>query len=83
MSVIPGDTYAERAIAGTLSGRTNAGYSPGGGSSDVDLSQLKGVVFHGSNASAARPTGLGSIEWRGTVAPTNATSDDVWIDEST
>lgn len=41
-----------------------------------------GYVNHGSTASTARPTGFASITWRGTVAPTNATSADFWVDET-
>lgn len=39
----------------------------------------KGVVVHGATASTARPTGYASIEWIGSVEPTNATNDDTWI----
>lgn len=41
-----------------------------------------GYVNHGATASTARPTGFASIIWRGTVAPTNATAEDTWIDVS-
>lgn len=40
----------------------------------------KGYVNHGSTAGTARPSGYASIEWEGSVAPTNATSADTWID---
>ena len=40
----------------------------------------KGFVNHGSTAGTARPTGYASIEWQGTVAPTNAITGDTWID---
>ena len=36
------------------------------------------VVNHGTNASTARPTGVGAVYWIGTVQPTNATAYDMW-----
>lgn len=39
----------------------------------------KGYVNHGSTAGTARPTGYASIEWLGSVEPTNMTSADTWI----
>lgn len=46
----------------------------------VIAATAKGYVNHGATAGTARPTGFASIEWRGTVAPTNATTADTWID---
>ncbi len=42
----------------------------------------KGYVNHGSTASTARPTGFASIEWHGSVEPTNAIDGDTWVDTS-
>lgn len=42
----------------------------------------KGYVDHGAIAGTARPSAFASIEWHGTVEPTNAISGDTWIDES-
>lgn len=42
----------------------------------------KGFVNHGSTASTARPATYGSVEWYGSVQPTNATSTDTWFDTS-
>lgn len=39
----------------------------------------KGFVNHGSVASTARPAGYASIEWMGSVQPTNMTAADTWI----
>lgn len=39
-----------------------------------------GRVDHGSVASTVRPTGYYSIQWVGSVEPTNATSLDTWLD---
>lgn len=50
---------------------------PGGGVS------VPTTVVHGSTASTARPASSIPITWIGTVAPTNATSNDLWVDEST
>lgn len=38
----------------------------------------KGFVAHGTNANVARPSGYASIEWFGTVEPTNAVNGDTW-----
>lgn len=40
----------------------------------------KGVVEHGATAGTARPSGFASIEWIGSVEPTNAVDGDTWID---
>lgn len=40
---------------------------------------VKGFVNHGSNASTARPSGYASVEWLGSVTPTNAINGDTWI----
>ena len=37
------------------------------------------VVDHGSVASTPRPVGVPAVYWVGTVAPTNATANDLWI----
>lgn len=42
----------------------------------------KGYVNHGSVASTARPSGYASIEWVGSVEPTNAIDGDTWVDTS-
>jgi hypothetical protein len=47
----------------------------GGGGGTAD----KGVVIHGSTASTARPSGYGSVEWIGSVEPTNAANNDTWV----
>lgn len=39
----------------------------------------KGFVNHGATASTARPTGYASVEWIGSVSPTNAVNGDTWI----
>lgn len=36
-------------------------------------------AHHGSNANLARPNAL-YVEWVGSVAPNNATTEDTWID---
>lgn len=39
----------------------------------------KGFVNHGATAGTARPTGFASIEWCGSVEPTNAVNGDTWV----
>ena len=40
---------------------------------------VKATINHGGTAGTARPSGFDSVEWIGTVEPTNATNDDTWI----
>ncbi len=40
----------------------------------------KGFVNHGSTAGTARPVGYPSVEWYGSVQPTNMASGDTWWD---
>jgi len=40
----------------------------------------KGFVNHGATAGTARPTGFASVEWYGSVQPTNAVAGDTWVD---
>lgn len=42
----------------------------------------KGFVSHGATAGTARPSGFASIEWYGSVEPTNAVNGDTWVDTS-
>jgi hypothetical protein len=37
------------------------------------------VVNHGSAANTTRPSGAGAVYWIGTVEPTNALNNDLWI----
>lgn len=39
----------------------------------------KGFVNHGAVAGTARPTGYASIEWVGSIEPTNAVNGDTWV----
>jgi hypothetical protein len=41
-----------------------------------------GFVNHGSDPNVLRPLGYASVTWKGSVAPANATEDDLWIDTS-
>lgn len=41
---------------------------------------VKGHIEHGATAATARPTGFTSVEWVGSVEPTNAENGDTWID---
>jgi hypothetical protein len=40
----------------------------------------KGFVNHGSTAGTARPSGYASVEWYGSVTPSNAITGDTWVD---
>ena len=46
----------------------------------ADSANAMGSVVHGSTAGTARPTGYNVITWIGSVEPTNAENDDIWID---
>ena len=41
---------------------------------------VKGHVAHGATAATARASGFTSVEWVGSVEPTNASNGDTWID---
>ena len=38
-----------------------------------------GVVVHGATAATVRPTDFAVITWIGSVAPTNAATNDIWV----
>ena len=40
------------------------------------------VIAHGATAATARPTYVGIVFWIGSVEPTNAENNDIWIDTS-
>lgn len=40
-----------------------------------------GVVYHGSTAATARPTGYKYVTWIGSVEPSNAVEHDIWIEK--
>lgn len=39
----------------------------------------KGVVLHGTDADVPRPIGYGSVEWIGSVPPSNGVDGDTWV----
>lgn len=43
------------------------------------LASTKGFVNHGAVAGTARPAGYPSVEWIGSVTPTNAIDGDTWV----
>jgi len=43
---------------------------------------VKGHAFHDASGAFTRPTGFTSVEWVGSVEPTNADNGDTWIDTS-
>lgn len=50
-----------------------------GASGFVAVSGGGGIVYHGSNASQARPDVEYPVMWVGSVEPTNALDGDVWL----
>ena len=71
-----GDGASWGSITGTVSAQTDL-------QSALDAKAVaanaKGFVNHGSTASTARPTGYASVEWYGSVEPTNMANGDTWI----
>jgi len=49
------------------------------GTSWISSASGKGYVNHGAAAGTARPTGYVSVEWIGSVSPTNAVNGDTWV----
>jgi len=41
---------------------------------------VMGTIVHGATAATARPSGFDVVTWIGSVEPTNATNNDIWID---
>ncbi len=71
----------------------NTVHSGGDGSDHADVAtntskvsytktNVKGHINHGGTAATARPSGFTSVEWSGTIEPTNSINGDTWIDES-
>ena len=50
------------------------------GRSQVNKNNIKATINQGETASTSIPTGFDSVEWIGTVEPSNAANDDTWID---
>lgn len=42
------------------------------------LSGAVGVVKHGTNSTAPRPSGYGCVYWIGSATPSNAVDGDIW-----
>lgn len=63
----------ESAVASIISAMT-------GKSSEITRAASgKGYVNHGAVSGTARPTGYASIEWVGSIEPTNAIDGDTWV----
>lgn len=41
---------------------------------------VMGTIVHGATAGTARPSGFDVVTWIGSIEPTNATNNDIWID---
>jgi hypothetical protein len=57
---------------GTTAGTVTAG-------DDARIVNSMRVVSHGTTADTARPAGAAAVYWIGTVEPTNAANNDLWI----
>jgi hypothetical protein len=66
-------------LSGSLSPTTHAHSGTYVAAADLTASG-KGFVNHGSTAGTARPTGYASVEWYGSVTPSNAIAGDTWVD---
>jgi hypothetical protein len=77
----PANPAAARSVLYTTDGKTLR-QRDNDGTDTFLLNSATGVirVVHGSTASTARPVGAASVEWVGSVAPTNGTTADTWID---
>lgn len=83
MSFIPIPEGAEGIFVETGNGLSQTG----AGTEDDPLvftisANVKGFVNHGATAGTARPAGFTSVEWYGSVEPTNAVNGDTWTDTS-
>ena len=87
-------SYVEQAIADTvdaqanpsiasqleaLTGTNNTNMMTPLRTKEVILESATIVVNHGTNSSIARPSGASVVYWIGTVEPTNATNNDLWV----
>jgi hypothetical protein len=68
-------------IAPPVQQRAAPGYiGMSGASTEITrAASTKGYVNHGATAGTARPTGYASIEWYGSVTPSNAVIGDTWV----
>lgn len=57
-------------------------YNKTAGASQAPAANDMGVVVHGATAGTARPSGYTVVTWIGSVEPTNATNNDIWVDTS-
>lgn len=74
------DTTAVHGIADTAALALATDVSDAVGVVTDDLAvHGKGFVNHGATADTARPSGYGSVEWFGSVEPSNAVDGDSWV----
>ncbi len=88
VSAHTGDTSAAHAATAVSYTPTTTGDWPGTDPDDVGeafdkigerlTDSVKGFVNHGATAGTTRPAGYVSVEWYGTVEPTNAVEGDTW-----
>lgn len=73
-------TYSEISEADLLAGTATTEGSITGRRAGYLKSLGVGFVNHGATAGTARPANFGLVIWIGSVEPTNATNDDIWVD---
>ncbi len=84
------NTHAQIDTSITATG-VNSTHVAGDGSDHADVAtntskvsytktNVKATINHGGTSGTSRPSGFDSVEWIGTVEPTNAANDDTWID---
>jgi len=69
---VAGTPITEKRTIGELKSHTNVGVAV--------KSSTMGAVVHGATAGTARPTDYTVVTWIGSVEPTNATTNDIWVD---
>ena len=75
------NTIAYRATGGVLAvgTPTAGGHAATRTYVDTAVSGAMGVVVHGAVATTTRPTAYAVVTWIGSVSPTNAATNDIWM----
>jgi hypothetical protein len=75
----PPDWYGSGVSKAELATERTAREAAHGAQAALMASSGKGYVEHGADPDVARPVGLASVEWKGSVEPTNMTAADTWL----
>ena len=77
------DTYLTQGYDEVITGPQGSQGDQGAqGDEGPTINNMKGSVVHGATADTARPSGFETVEWIGSVEPTNMANNDTWIDTS-